>query len=118
MENLIRLQKYLADNGIDSRRKCEEHILAGKVTVNGKTITELGTKIEPNKDSITFNGKEIKNSDNKKHTYILLNKPIDYVTTVKDQFGRGTVLDLIAPLRLKPVRKTRHVYIRGTNFNR
>ena len=120
--NLIRLQKYLADNGIASRRKCEEHILSGKVMVNGKNITELGTKINPNKDIVVFNGREIKNIKNKKHTYILLNKPIDYVTTVKDQFGRNTVLDLIniqdQDLRLVPVRQTRHVHIRSINFNR
>lgn len=96
----IRLQKYLADNGIASRRKCEELILQGKVQVNGEQIKALGTKIDPNKDIVEFNGKEIKNSK-KEYTYILLNKPIDYVTTVKDQFNRNTVLDLV---KLKGVR--------------
>lgn len=96
----IRLQKYLADNGIASRRKCEELILQGKVRVNGEQIKALGTKIDPNKDIVEFNGKEIKNSK-KEYTYILLNKPIDYVTTVKDQFNRNTVLDLV---KLKGVR--------------
>ena len=90
----IRLQKFMADSGIASRRKCEELILQGKVQVNGKTITELGTKINPEKDVVEFENKII-NNENKKYVYILLNKPIGYVTTVKDQFGRDTVLDLV-----------------------
>ena len=90
----IRLQKYLADCGIASRRKCEELILQGKVQVNGKQITELGTKINPEKDVVEFENKII-NNENKKYVYILLNKPIGYVTTAKDQFGRDTVLDLV-----------------------
>ena len=100
----IRLQKYLADNGIASRRKCEELILQGKVKVNGTIITELGTKIKPNVDKIEYNDKEIK-SKKKEFVYILLNKPIDYVTTVKDQFDRKTVLDLVKVkgVRLVPV---------------
>ena len=103
MEEQIRLQKFLADNGIASRRKCEELILQGKVRVNGELINALGTKIDPNKDIIEYNGREIKNSK-KEYTYILLNKPIDYVTTVKDQFDRKTVLDLVKTnKRLVPV---------------
>ena len=100
----IRLQTYLADNGIASRRKCEELILQGKVKVNGTIITELGTKIKPNVDKIEYNDKEIK-STKKEFVYILLNKPIDYVTTVKDQFDRKTVLDLVKVkgVRLVPV---------------
>ena len=103
MEEQIRLQKFLADNGIASRRKCEELILQGKVRVNGRQINALGTKINQNKDIVEYNGKEIKNSK-KEYTYILLNKPIDYVTTVKDQFNRKTVLDLVKTnKRLVPV---------------
>lgn len=94
MKEQIRLQKYLASCGIASRRKCEEYILQGKVKVNGQVVTELGTKVNPSKDKIEFNGKEIKNGS-KEHVYILLNKPIGYVTTVKDQFGRDSVLDLV-----------------------
>lgn len=103
MEESIRLQKFLADNGIASRRKCEEFILQGKVRVNGK-VAELGTKVKPNVDKVEYNGKEIV-SEKKEYTYILLNKPIDYVTTVKDQFDRKTVLDLvnIKNKRLVPV---------------
>ena len=88
-----RLQKYLANNGIAARRKCEEYILEGKVKVNGIVVTELGTKIDPEKDIIEFEGKKVKKVE--KHVYILLNKPIGYVTTAKDQFDRPTVLDLV-----------------------
>ena len=88
-----RLQKYLANSGIASRRKAEEYILQGKVKVNGKVVTELGTKIIPEKDIIEFEGKKV-NNDIKK-IYVLLNKPIDYVTTVKDQFDRKTVIDIV-----------------------
>ena len=88
-----RLQKYLANSGIASRRKAEEYILAGKVKVNGKVVTELGTKVNSEKDVIEFEGKRV-NNDIKK-VYVLLNKPIDYVTTVKDQFSRNTVVDLV-----------------------
>ncbi len=83
----IRLQKFLAENGIASRRKCEELIENGKVKVNGEVITKLGTKINPDKDIVEYNGKKMKISK-KEYTYILLNKPIDYVTTVKDQFRK------------------------------
>ncbi len=88
-----RLQKYLANNGIAARRKCEEYILEGRVKVNGKVVTELGTKINPDTDVVEFDGSKVKKIE--KHVYILLNKPIGYVTTVKDQFDRPTVLDLI-----------------------
>lgn len=88
-----RLQKYLANSGVASRRKCEELILQGKVEVNGKVVTKLGTKINQEKDIVKFDGKEVKQV--KKMVYILLNKPIGYVTTADDQFGRDTVLDLV-----------------------
>ena len=88
-----RLQKYLANCGICSRRKAEELIKYGKVSVNGKIVTELGTKINPKVDKVIYNGKEVK--EERKHIYILLNKPIGYVTTAKDQFGRDSVMDLV-----------------------
>ena len=87
-----RLQKYLAKCGIASRRKCEELILNGNVTVNGKTVTELGTKVKEN-DEVKFEGRIVKPEEEK--IYILLNKPIGYVTTSKDQFDRDSVLDLV-----------------------
>ena len=88
-----RLQKYLASCGIASRRKCEEYISQGKVQVNGKVVTELGTKINPDRDTVKFDGKIVNQAKNL--VYILLNKPIGYVTTADDQFGRDTVLDLV-----------------------
>ena len=88
-----RLQKFLANAGVASRRKCEELISSGKIKVNNKVVTELGTKVDSKKDVVEYNGKIIKEESNK--IYILLNKPIGYVTTVKDQFNRSTVMDLI-----------------------
>ncbi len=102
MEEKIRLQKYLANNGVASRRKAEKMILDGKVSVNDKVVTELGTKINPSLDKIKVNGKEINKES--EHIYILLNKPIGYVTTVKDQFNRDSVIDLVKTnKRLVPV---------------
>lgn len=98
----IRLQKFLAEAGIASRRKAEELILQGKVQVNGKIVTELGVKVQPEKDEVKFENKIVL-IENKK-IYILLNKPIGYVTTVKDQFNRDSVLDLVkVKERLVPV---------------
>ena len=88
-----RLQKYLAECGVASRRKCEELILQGKVKVNNQIVTELGVKVNPEKDIVKFEDKEVKPTS--KMVYILLNKPIGYVTTADDQFGRDTVLDLV-----------------------
>ena len=88
-----RLQKFLANNGIAARRKCEEYIVDGRVKVNGKVVTQLGVKINPDKDIVEFDGKVVNKSEKK--VYILLNKPIGYVTTAKDQFDRPTVLDLV-----------------------
>ena len=88
-----RLQKFLANSGVASRRKCEELIEQGKIKVNGKTVFELGTKVNPEQDKIEYNGKIVKVETEK--IYILLNKPIGYVTTAKDQFNRTTVMDLL-----------------------
>ncbi|MDT8716380.1 rRNA pseudouridine synthase [Clostridium sp. 19966] len=88
-----RLQKYMARCGVASRRKCEEYILAGKVKVNGLIIKELGTKIDDSKDIIYLNNNLIKPEEKK--IYVMLNKPTGYVTTVKDEKSRATVLDLI-----------------------
>lgn len=89
----VRLQKFLANQGICSRRKAEEYIQQGLVKVNGETVTELGTKINPEKDEVIFKGNKVGKVDKK--VYILLNKPIGYVTTTTDQFGRDTVLNLV-----------------------
>lgn len=98
----IRLQKYLAECGIASRRKCEELIDEGRVKVNGVTA-EIGCKVNPEKDKIEFDGKIVK-QEKKEFTYILLNKPIGVVTTAEDQFDRETVLDLVkVKTRVVPV---------------
>ena len=89
----VRLQKYLANAGVCSRRKAEELILDGKIIVNGKIVTELGTKITPKLDKVMYNGKVVK--EESKYVYILLNKPIGYITTSKEQFGRDSVMDLV-----------------------
>ncbi len=88
----IRLQKYMAEAGIASRRKCEELINQGRVQVNGNIAT-LGIKINPDKDIIFLDNKAI--CRHEKKVYILLNKPIGYVTTAKEQFGRDKVTDLV-----------------------
>ena len=90
----VRLQKFLSNNGVCSRRKAEEHILNGDVKVNGIVIAELGFKINPEKDEILFKDQKVENNEDEK-VYILLNKPIGYVTTTKDQFNRDTILDLV-----------------------
>ena len=88
-----RLQKFLANCGIASRRNCEQLISEGKVKVNGEVVTKLGIKIDPKNDVVEYNGQVVKPVENK--VYILLNKPIGYVTTSDDQFGRDKVLDLV-----------------------
>ncbi len=93
VEESIRLQKFLANSGVASRRKCEELILDGKVFVNGQIVKELGTKVNPAVDKVEYCGNPVFSSN--KFVYILLNKPIGYVTTAKDQFDRDSVLDLV-----------------------
>ena len=100
-KNEVRLQKFLADNGIASRRKCEQIILENRVKVNGKLINTLGTKINPNEDVVEVDEKIIEKQNQK--IYVLLNKPIGYVTTVKDQFKRDTVMDLLKDIKARIV---------------
>lgn len=99
MEETERLQKYIASTGILSRRKAEEAILEEKVKVDGEIVTQLGTKINPKLNTVEYNGKVIEKEEKK--VYVLLNKPIDYVTTVKDQFNRNIVTDLIKGVNVK-----------------
>jgi 23S rRNA pseudouridine2605 synthase len=98
-----RLQKILAAAGVASRRKAEEIILAGRVTVNGAVVTELGTKADPSTDKVTVDGKPLQSTQ--RHLYFLLHKPKGYVTTVSDPEGRPTVMDLLGKLdtRVYPV---------------
>lgn len=88
-----RLQKILAQAGIASRRKAEEYILAGRVTVNGKTVTELGSKADAERDHIKVDDTLIRQP--KHHVYIALNKPREVVTTLSDPQGRKTVKHLL-----------------------
>src|SRR5215831_20051275 len=90
---LERLQKIIAAAGVTSRRKAEELITQGRVSVNGQTVTELGTKADLERDHIKVDGKLLQGAE--RHVYLLLNKPKGYVTTVTDPEGRPTVMDLI-----------------------
>lgn len=92
MTATVRINKFLADSGIASRRKSEEFILQGRVAVNDKIISELSYKIDIDKDIVTLDGERIKP---KKHIYVLLNKPKGYITSVSDDRNRSTVLDLV-----------------------
>ena len=98
-----RLQKIISRAGLMSRRKAEEFILAGRVTVDGKIISELGAKADADKNKICVDGKELKFDAEK--IYILLNKPRGYLSTAKDDRGRRTVLDLVSGIeeRIFPV---------------
>lgn len=102
MDELVRLQKYLADAGIASRRKCEELIAAGLVKVNGETA-RIGDKVSPKKDSVSVNGRKI--SQEKDYVYIMLNKPRGFVTTMSDEMDRKCVAQLVADVgkRVYPV---------------
>ena len=98
-----RLQKILAAAGIASRRKAEQLIAAGRVTVNGKVVTELGSKADPATDTITVDGKPLQAAQ--RPIYLMLNKPKGYVTTTSDPEGRPTVMQLLGNLaeRVYPV---------------
>ena len=88
-----RLQKYMASCGVASRRKCEEIILSGRVKVNGIIIKELGSKVDLEKDIVEVDGSEIKKEERK--VYYMLNKPEGYITSLSDEKGRKTILDLV-----------------------
>lgn len=89
---LVRLNRYIANSGICSRRKADELIQAGVVTVNGIVVTELGVKVDTTKDEIRYNGEKLKRE---KMVYVLLNKPKDYITTTDDPQERRTVMHLV-----------------------
>jgi 23S rRNA pseudouridine2605 synthase len=91
-DGLIRLNRFIANAGICSRRKADELIAAGVVSVNGEPVTELGFKVDPAKDSVRYNGESLKRERN---VYVLLNKPKDYITTTDDPQERKTVMSLV-----------------------
>ena len=93
----MRINKYIALCGVASRRKAEELILAGRVTVNDEVMTELSYKVDEENDIVKVDDKLIKEEN--KLVYILLNKPEGYITTVKDQFDRPSVLDLVSDIK-------------------
>ncbi|GGG36212.1 hypothetical protein GCM10011414_01960 [Croceivirga lutea] len=100
--NLIRLNKYIANSGMCSRRDADIYIAAGSVTVNGKVVTEMGYKVKKS-DDIRFDGRRL---NPEKKEYVLLNKPKNFITTTKDEKGRRTVMELISSAsnnRLYPV---------------
>jgi len=99
---LLRLQKYLAEAGIASRRRCEDLIRAGRVQVNGCVVRELGTTVNPARDRVEVDGRAVRLEDK---TYVMVYKPRGYVTTVHDPRGRRKVTDLVrkVPQRLFPV---------------
>lgn len=96
---LVRLQKIISQTGIASRRNAERLIIEGRVSVNGITVRELGSKANPLIDDIRLDGKRIKGLSQK--VYILLNKPKGCVTTVKDDRGRPTVVDILKDVKIK-----------------
>src|SRR5213594_2590941 len=94
---MIRLQKILARAGIASRRAAEKLMTEGRVSVNGETVCELGTKADPTRDDIRVDGRRIRSAERPR--YILLYKPAGYVTTRSDPQRRPTVIDLLAGVR-------------------
>ncbi len=100
----VRLNKFLAHAGVCSRREADRWIAEGRVNVNGRAVFELGEKIDPGKDRVQVNGKPVR-GEQERPLYILLNKPAGRVVSVKDPFGRPTVLDLLKhlPARVYPV---------------
>ena len=98
----VRLNKYIANSGVCSRREADNFILAGVVTVNGEVITELGTKVNIYTDDVRFNGERLKGEEK---IYIVMNKPKGYVTTASDPHADKTVMDLLkgCPSRVFPV---------------
>ena len=99
----MRLEKFLSESGTASRRDAKQYITAGRVSVNGKRVLIPGTHIAPQQDEITFDGKPIRGKP--KQIYLMLNKPAGYVTTVRDERGRPTVMALVPDIseRIYPV---------------
>ena len=103
-DGMVRLNKFIANSGICSRREADEYISAGLVTVNGQVVTEMGVKVNPAEDDVRFNGERLRGE---KKVYVLLNKPKDFVTTTSDPHADKNVMQLISrdmcPERIFPV---------------
>ena len=98
----MRLNKYLADCGVASRRGCDAIIAQGRIKINGKTVTQLGIDVNPDNDTVSLDGKRLK--PKRRDVYVMLHKPKGVVCTAKDDKGRKTVLDLLdVKARLFPV---------------
>lgn len=95
----VRLQKVIADSGLASRRKAEELIAQGRVTVNGQVVCELGTKVDPGKDHVKVDGRHLKPAP--PQTFVMLNKPKNVVSTMSDPGGRSTIADLLPGVRMR-----------------
>ncbi len=98
-KKLVRLQKFLADCGVASRRGAEDIIKQGRVTVNGEKVTQMGIVIDENYDQVTVDGERL-HTESKK-MYIMLNKPAGFVSTVSDDKGRPTVMDLVSDISMR-----------------
>lgn len=94
----MRLNKYLAECGVDSRRNCDNIIKEGRIKVNGKLITEMGYDVNLDNDTVTFDGHSVKPA---RFSYVMLHKPKGYVTTVKDEKQRKTVMELVSNIKLR-----------------
>jgi 23S rRNA pseudouridine2605 synthase len=95
----VRLQKVIADSGLASRRKAEELIAQGRVTVNGQVVCELGTRVDPEKDHVKVDGRHLKPPP--PQTFVMLNKPKNIVCTMSDPGGRGSIADLLPGVRVR-----------------
>ncbi len=100
----IRLQKFFSDNGVMSRRACEAELAAGNIAVNGVTA-KVGDKVDPERDTVTYRGQKVRAQHRKAYTYVMLNKPRGYITSMTDPQGRRCVTDLLEGLdaRVYPV---------------
>lgn len=96
---MVRLQKVIADAGIASRRKAETLITAGRVTVNGRVVRELGTRVDPERDHVKVGGRHLQQT--LPHVYLMLHKPKGYVSSLSDPEGRPTIADLLPGVRLR-----------------
>jgi 23S rRNA pseudouridine2605 synthase len=95
----VRLQKVIADSGLASRRKAEEFIVQGRVTVNGQVVCELGTKVNPAKDHVKVDGRHLKPVP--PQTFVMLHKPKNIVSTMSDPSGRSTIADLLPGVHVR-----------------